>query len=189
MKTRFLAALPILLLLAAFLFSPAKKAAAQDQYQQPDQQDPPTRVARLNYVEGSVSYQPNGEQDWVQADFNRPLTTGDNLWVDQDSRAEVHVGSTAFRLGNQTGISFLNLNDQAVQVQLAQGTLQVNVHRLGPEDDYEIDAPNLAFSILRPGQYRFEADPNGSTMVVSVFSGQGTVTGGGQTFNVTPGQR
>ena len=62
-------------------------------------QDPPGRVARLNYMEGSVSFQPGGENDWVTAVLNRPLVTGDNLWADEDSRAEVHIGSTALRLG------------------------------------------------------------------------------------------
>ena len=37
-------------------------AVAQDQ-----QDDPPTRVARLGYMEGSVSFQPAGETDWVEA--------------------------------------------------------------------------------------------------------------------------
>jgi len=43
--------------------------------------DPPSRVGRLNYREGPVSYQPTGIDDWVDADVNRPLTTGDNIWV------------------------------------------------------------------------------------------------------------
>ncbi|MFZ0536560.1 MAG: hypothetical protein WAM47_06850, partial [Candidatus Sulfotelmatobacter sp.] len=54
---------------------------AQDQ----DQDDPPARVARLGYMEGSVSFQPAGEDDWVGAVPNRPMTTGDKLWADQDS--------------------------------------------------------------------------------------------------------
>ncbi|HEV2205036.1 MAG TPA: hypothetical protein VGR36_00760, partial [Candidatus Acidoferrales bacterium] len=68
----------------------------QDQYAQ-DQNapDPPTRVARLSYTQGSVSYQVSGDQDWVAADPNRPLTTNDNLWVDKDSLGELHIGSTA----------------------------------------------------------------------------------------------
>ena len=37
--------------------------------------DPPGRVARLSYSVGSVSFQPGGEGDWVQAVTNRPLTT------------------------------------------------------------------------------------------------------------------
>ncbi|HVR24827.1 MAG TPA: hypothetical protein VMU26_16070, partial [Candidatus Polarisedimenticolia bacterium] len=27
--------------------------------------DPPSRVARLNYMDGSLSFQPGGENDWV----------------------------------------------------------------------------------------------------------------------------
>ena len=38
-----------------------QRAAAQDQ------DDPPGRVARLGYMQGSVSFQPAGEPDWVQA--------------------------------------------------------------------------------------------------------------------------
>lgn len=164
----------------------AGTASAQDQQ---DQQDPPDRVARLGYVDGSVSFEPAGEQDWVQADVDRPLTTGDSLWADQNSRGELHIGSTALRLGSQTGISFLNLNDQAVQVQLAQGALSIHVRRIDPGEVYEIDAPNLAFTISSPGDYRLDVDPNGNTTAVTDFSGQGAVTGGGQSWNVTPGQR
>ena len=65
-------------------------AAAQDRDQQDQQDDPPSRVARIGYMEGAVSFQPAGEPDWVQAVANRPMTTGDKLWADKDSRAELH---------------------------------------------------------------------------------------------------
>src|SRR5579883_615182 len=71
--------------------------------------DPPGRVARLSYASGSVSLQPAGVQDWTDATVNRPLTTGDKLWTDQNSRAELDIGSAAIRLGSTTGFSFLNL--------------------------------------------------------------------------------
>src|SRR5271156_5884932 len=101
----------------------------------------PTRVARLNYVQGAVSFQPAGEQDWLEADINRPLTTGDNLWADHDSRGEIHIGATAIRLSSDTGISFLNLDDRTVQLQLAQGTIEVHLRRLEPGNAFEIDTP------------------------------------------------
>ena len=47
----------------------------------PALEDPPGRVGRLNYVEGPVSFQPAGVTDWVDADVNRPLTMGDQVWV------------------------------------------------------------------------------------------------------------
>jgi Family of unknown function (DUF6600) len=191
MKTRLF---PYLYLLCAALliFLSPQPANAQDQDQQyQDQQGQalPGRVAELDYAQGSVSFEPSGEQDWVQAEVNRPLTTGDNLWSDQDSRAEVFIGSTALRLGDSTGISFLNLNDQIVQVQLAEGTLEVNVRYLDPNEAYEVDTPNLALSIDRPGEYVIHTDANGDSTSVAVYSGEGTVTGGGQSYSVTPGRR
>lgn len=187
MKTKLL---PLICLIAAGLFILASPgiSRAQDQQDQEDQAPPPGRVADLQYMQGSVSYEPAGEQNWVDAQTNRPLTTGDSLWSDQGSRAELFIGSTALRLGDSTGISFLNLNDQVVQVQLAEGTLEVDVRYLNSNDTYEIDTPNLAFSVTRPGEYVIYADPNGGRTSVSVYSGEGSVSGGGQTYDVTPGQ-
>ena len=61
--------------------------------------EPPSRAARLGYISGTVSFSPAGQPDWVQAVVNRPLTTGDRLWADANSRAEVQVGGAAIRLG------------------------------------------------------------------------------------------
>ena len=157
---------------------------AQDQ----PQDDPPGRVGRLNFIQGSVSYQVQGDTDWVQADPNRPLTTGDNLWVDEDSRGEVHIGSTAIRMSSQTGISFLTLDDRTAQIQLAQGVIEVHVRRLFPGDAFEIDTPNLAFTLARSGEYRISTDPDGGSTVITVREGEGEVTGGGQTWDLVSGQ-
>ena len=151
--------------------------------------DPPGRVARLGLIQGSLSFQPAGEQDWVEANHNRPLTTGDNLWADQDSRGELHIGSTAIRISSQTSISFLNLDDQGAQIQLAQGSMNIRVRRLDPDEAYEVDAPNIAFSILSPGEYRFDVDPSGQATTIKVRAGNGEATGGGNTYNVVAGQQ
>jgi len=163
------------LFFSALLTTLSTPVAAQDD------QDPPGRVARLNYIQGSVSYQVSGDQNWVQADPNRPLTTGDNLWADQDSRGEVHIGSTAIRMSNETGISFLTLDDRTVQLQLAQGTIEVHLRRLAPGEAFEIDTPNLAFTLTHSGEYRIETDPNGGSTMIVVREGEGEVTGGGDT--------
>lgn len=162
------------------------RATAQD----PDQQDdPPTRVARLGYMEGSVSFQPAGETEWVQAIPNRPMTTGDQLWADRDSRAELQLGSAVIRLNQNTGFSFLNLDDHTVQIQLTSGTINIRVRRLDPNDDFEIDTPNLAFTVSQPGSYRLEASEDGTYSVVSLRDGVGQATGNGQTYTLYGGQR
>jgi hypothetical protein len=112
--------------------------------------DPPGRVARLNFIQGSVSYQVSGDSTWVDADPNRPLTVGDNLWADNDSRGEVHIGSTAIRLSSETGISFLTLDDRTIQLQLAQGRIEVHSRNFQAGDAFEIDTPNLSFTLEIP---------------------------------------
>src|SRR6266404_5384413 len=169
------------------------RAAAQDQYQQDQgyqqQDDPPSRVGRLGYMEGSVSFQPAGETEWVQAVSNRPMTTGDKLWADRDSRAEVQLGSAVIRVGAESGFSFLNLDDNTVQLQLTSGSINVRVRRLDRNDVFEIDTPNQAFSVYEPGSYRVEASEDGTYTVVSIREGGGESTGNGQTYTMRAGQR
>jgi hypothetical protein len=186
MKTRKLWAWMVLLASFAFVLQVATIAKAQDDEDQG--QDPPGRVARLNFSEGSVSFRPAGEDDWVTAVPNRPMVTGDDLWADQDSRAEVHVGSAAIRLGSKTGITFLALDDHTTQIRLAQGSLILNVRHVDDDDAYEIDTPNIAFSLLQPGEYRLDVSEDGSQTVATAFRGRGRVTGGGFSYTVVGNQ-
>ncbi|MFZ0686095.1 MAG: DUF6600 domain-containing protein [Terriglobales bacterium] len=175
-----------LALAIAIAFLPTR-VSAQD-YDQQD--DPPTRVARLGLIEGSVSFEPAGESDWVQAVPNRPITTGDRLWTDQNSRAELQLGSSVIRLRENTGFSFLNLDDHTVQIQLTSGAINIRVRRIDPSYDYfEIDTPNLAFTVSQPGRYRVEATDDGAYTVVAVRDGGGQATGNGQTYTLYAGQR
>jgi hypothetical protein len=173
------------LLLAVVLLAPNRAVADDDD----NNDDPPSRVARLSFVRGQVSFSPAGTDDWVSAVLNRPITTGDKLWADQDGRAELSLGSSSFRIGDQTGFSFLNLDDRMTQVRLTEGTLSLRVRRLEQDESIEIDTPNLAFSVLRPGRYRISVNEAGDTTIVNVRDGSGEVTGGGSAYTVHPGQQ
>jgi len=162
--------------LAVALFVPQRAAADED--------DPPSRVARLSYAHGTVSFNPAGTDDWVSAVVNRPITTGDKLWTDNGSRAELHIGSAAIRLSSNTGFSFLNLDDRTAQIRITEGTLNVRVRRLENDETFEIDTPNLAFSVLRPGSYKIDVNEAGDTTVVTVRDGEGEVTGGGSAYTI-----
>src|SRR5438876_2376206 len=163
--------------LAVALFAPQRAAADDDD-------DPPSRVARLSYTHGNVSFNPAGTDDWVTAIVNRPITTGDKLWTDNGSRAELSIGSAAIRLSSNTGFSFLNLDDRTAQIRITEGTLNVRVRRLENDETFEIDTPNLAFSVLRPGNYKVDVNEAGDTTFVVVRDGQGEVTGGGSAYTI-----
>lgn len=142
--------------------------------------DPPERIARLSDIEGAVSLQAAGMPAWSAAQLNRPLTTGDRLWCDQDSRAELDLGIAAVRLGSRTAFSFFNLDDHTVQIQLTAGTLIVHVREVSANQLYEIDTPNLAVALLEPGEYRLEVSDSGDATVVRVSEGRAQVEGGAQ---------
>jgi hypothetical protein len=152
-----------------------------------DDADPPTRIARLAYAEGSVSFQPAGTQDWVAAPLNRPLTSGDVLWVDNGSRAELQLDGSAVRLGNGTELSLIELSDEVTQLQLSSGILILRVRQLEDNATYEVDTPNLAFSVLRPGTYRISVDAGGNNTSIIVRSGQGEVSGANTAYTVQSG--
>ena len=150
--------------------------------------DPPSRVARLAYASGSLSFSPGGESDWVRATLNRPMIAGDRLWTDADARAELQLGGTAMRLGPYTSVTLLNLNDHSAQLQLGQGTLNLRVRHLQPGQSFEVDTPNMAYSVRRPGSYRIQVDAAGTSTAVVVRAGQADVYGQGRAFVINAGQ-
>jgi hypothetical protein len=153
-----------------------------------DQDDPPSRVGRLAYVEGAVSFQPGGTDDWVAPPINRPMTTGDQLWSDRGGRAELQLDGSSLRLSANTSVSLLNLSDTVTQIQLSSGTVLLRVRRLDDNETYEIDTPNLAFTVLRPGLYRLTVDGSGNSTAILVRRGQGEATGGGYAYPVGQGE-
>ncbi|MBZ5527838.1 MAG: FecR domain-containing protein [Acidobacteriia bacterium] len=172
----------VLLGLALFAMSVLPQPAAAEH------DDPPGRVARLGFASGSVAFQPSGTGEWIDASVNRPMTAGDKLWSDRDSRAELHLGSTVIRMGDNTGLAFLSLDDQFTQVRLSAGTIYVRVWRIDDDEDFEIDTPSVVVSITQPGVYRVHVDEDGDKTDVTVRRGHADITGGGQEFGMRRGE-
>ncbi len=186
-----------LLSLIALLFSMATVTRAQSELQNEppngptndDGTDPPSRVARISFLDGSVSMQPGGTGDWGAASLNRPVTIGDKLWTDQNSRLELQAGEATVHLGGMTALSFLNLDGNATQMRLAEGRINFRVREMREGDLYEVDTPNLSFTVRQAGAFRVDVNENGDTTGVTVIRGEGEVATGGQTYTVHAGER
>ena len=172
------------LLIAVAVLTISGLAVAQDQ-----SSDPPSRVVRLRHVEGQVSMQPGGVDDWVAANLNRPLTTADRIWTDVDSRAELSLASAALRMGAETSLTLSNLDDNTLQIELDQGTLNLAVRYLNSGEVVEVDTPNFAYTVFKPGHYRFDVQPNDDTSWITVRRGDGEATGQGNAVRVHGGQQ
>src|SRR5258708_8258048 len=114
------------------------------------------------------------------------MASGGKIWRDNGARADLHLVSASIRLTSNTGFSFLNLDDRMTQIRITEGTINVRVRRLDDDETFEIDTPNLAFSVLRPGNYKIDVNEAGDTTVVVVRDGEGEVTGGGSAYTIHP---
>src|SRR4030095_13861900 len=74
-----------------------------------------------------------------------------------------------------TSVGVLKLDDQIAQLHLTQGALHVGVRHLEPNQVFEVDTPNVAFTLRQPGEYRIEVDPDGVATTIVVRKGQGEV--------------
>jgi hypothetical protein len=179
-----------------FLLSPLLQAqddisappAASAPMAQDDSQNPPSRVARISYLDGSVSMQPGGTGDWGSAALNRPVTIGDKIWTDQNSRMELQAGAANIHLGAMTALSFLNLDENITQMRLAEGQLNFRVRELRQGDVYEVDTPNVAFTVREAGAFRINVSENGDSTSITVIRGEGEVAAAGQAYPVSAGQ-
>jgi len=144
--------------------------------------DPPGRVARLSYTSGAVSFRPASLDEWSTATINYPLTIGDHIWTDRNSRSELQIGSLVVRIAPSTELSLLNLNDRTAQIRVTQGAVSVRVRALDSGDIVEIDTPNGVMTAVQPGLYRVDVSDAGDSSNLVVHRGYAEVTAGGSNF-------
>src|SRR3954469_16100068 len=63
-----------------------------------DPGDPPTDVARIAIISGSVSSHQPGSQDWQEAQQNYPLAPGSGVWTEPRAHAAVDVAGARVHL-------------------------------------------------------------------------------------------
>jgi hypothetical protein len=138
---------------------------------------PVGRIAVLQYINGTVSIQPHGKGSWVAASANDQVRVTDNVWTDKASRAELNVGTGLMQMNAETSLTIVNVSRHSVQVRLHQGTLYLHVHHLFDGEIYEVNSNHGSFTLKKSGDYRFDADPAADTTTITVWKGEGSVTG------------
>jgi hypothetical protein len=172
-----------LLVLVALQWPIAQDAIAQEAII-----DPPGRVARLSYLEGQVSLAPAESDDWAEAVLNRPLTSGDRLWLDLDARAELEVGSATLHLDRGTGFGLEQLDDAVMQMSLTEGAASIRVRALAERETIQVETPHATVLLRRAGEYHLEVDADADRTTVKTRSGEAEVRGGAKSYRVRADQ-
>jgi hypothetical protein len=138
----------LLVLLAGVMATPSAQARDDD--------DPPGRAGRIAELRGDVQYFDEQEGQWVPAVRNRPVTSGDRFYTESNGRMELRVGSTTFRLGPDSELEVLRLDDERLRFQLHAGNLAVRVRSRDKADELQLVTEEARFQPLRSGHYRID---------------------------------
>lgn len=170
-----------LVALAGLLIALASPARADD--------DLPGRVGRVADYGGQLYLAPEDRAtDWVSAGLNYTVTSGDNLWVSSDGRAEIDYGGGQFRLAGNTNVHVSRLDDRTLVLFVAQGRVVVRVRFLDPGDVARVDTPNTQVQFTRPGLYRVEVGEDRRLTQLVVREGEAELFLAGSVQQVLPGQ-
>lgn len=157
-------------------------AIAQDE-------DLPARVGRLAEFAGQVLLSTQDRpDDWEPIGTNYPITSGINLWVSADGRAEIDYGGGQFRLAGDTNVHVARLDDRELTLFVAQGQVIVRVRVQDPGEATFIDTPNTQLTLQRPGLYRIDVAPDRQSTTLVVREGEANVALPNGARRVLPGE-
>ncbi|HEU5319792.1 MAG TPA: DUF6600 domain-containing protein, partial [Methylomirabilota bacterium] len=152
--------------------------------------DPAVTPARLSYLHGAVSFWRPGADDWTPAALNTPLAPGDALYTGPAGNVEIQVGPQAFvRAAQDTQLGLDNQEADFVQVRVPLGHVAIDVGQLPQGSAIEVDTPNGAFTIERPGYYRVDVTGEWAALAVHRGGHASVTTASGGDTPIPAGQQ
>nr|MDQ2735876.1 FecR domain-containing protein [Pseudomonadota bacterium] len=148
--------------------------------------DPPDRVARLSDESGQVWLYSQDDNEWVELDRNRPLTTGDRIATDNDARAEITLGTTTLRLDAATELEIVQLDDSTYRVHLHGGSVAARLRSPQSLAEFALETDEGQFRVQAVGRYRFDRYDQASDLTVD--AGRAAFEGSNSALPLTAGQ-
>lgn len=135
------------LLILALIFSGSAPALA----------DPSSRVGRLSYIDGAVSFRPASQEQWSLATLNYPVVSGDSFWTDANARNEIQIGSIKIRMDQATEIDITQLDDEHTSINVPQGVVNIHMQAAPLGGTMEVMTPAGEVDLVEPGSYHIDS--------------------------------
>ena len=153
------------------------------------QSDPPGRVGRLAFTEGTVSFHDDQQTGWSPAVINTPLTSGDAIWTEPNARSELSIAGTRVRMDNGTQLDMLALDDSQTRLQIDRGRIDIRTFTVDTGTPYQIVTPRGTITLQQQGDYYVEAGSTEDATRLGVRSGAAQIQSlNGQVLAVRPGE-
>ena len=153
------------------------------------QSEPPGRVGRLAFTNGTVSFHDSEQSDWAPAAVNTPLSTGDSLWTEPNARSEISLAGTRIRMAGATELDMLAVDDTQTRLQVDQGRVDIKTQAMDTSQPYQITTPRGTISLQQQGDYYVEAGSTQDPTRLGVRSGAAQIQSlNGQVLAVRAGE-
>lgn len=151
--------------------------------------DPSSRVAQLSSLQGAVTLIHPSSGEAQQASLNWPITGDNELVTDNFSRAEIRLGATAIRLGSNTDLSILQLDDNQLRLHLNRGSLQLHIRNASLASELSLDIPQGRLTFLEQANVRIDTRDDNDVTAINVISGTPYFDDGNSRFAISAGRR
>jgi hypothetical protein len=149
---------------------------------------PPSRVGRVSFASGELSFRAAGETQWMPAGVNFPVATGGSFQTGAGARAEIEIGPTTIALEGGSELDIVQLDQQATRLGLPQGRIYLQLREFDPHQPVEIDLPQGGVWPLQPGAYDIAPGGPNQPARVAVLDGGARFAGGGVDLTLNGGE-
>ncbi|MBI3230189.1 MAG: hypothetical protein HYZ45_08465 [Burkholderiales bacterium] len=156
---------------------------------QPVLADPPGRAFRVAWLDGHL--QVRNLQEDTRGEIGRNWTVGAGyaLSTERFSKAELRVGSSIFRLDEESELEVWQLDDERVQLRLNYGTLNVQISNPALLNELSVETPQGQLQWQEVGRSRIQVWPRSNRSSLNVFSGKVSYSAAGSQMSVRAGHQ
>lgn len=131
-------------------------------------------IAKITFYTGDVRTQPPKKDDWKKAIFQQPLTNGEKVKTEDQSRAEIGFSDgSIIRIDGNSSLDIVDAkkdkSGQQVEAKVWSGKVWANVNKMSKKSKFELESPT-AVAAVRGTVYRMAVLPDRTTKI-AVYSG------------------
>jgi hypothetical protein len=150
--------------------------------------DPPTRVGRVSYLSGTVSFHAADQDQWSAATLNYPVIAGNAFWTEPGGHAELEIGPLDLRLDQATEADVSALDEKATEITLPQGHLAAHLIAPSQSESYRVATPRGTVELTGPGDYQIDAGTDKEPTRVTITRGSAELVLAGAPVDLHAGE-
>ncbi len=147
------------------------------------------RVGRVAALSGGAQVWDPQERQWFRLIVNRPVSSGDRMQVERDSRLELQFGSLDVFAAAGSELEVVRLDDEALTLRVIQGSVVARVQTVQWAQELNLQTDECGVKASGSGLIRLDRQAVTASSAVSALRGGLQVVVGDSRLDLAAGQR